>query len=469
MTRLARTITVPRPLAEVFPYVANFAHIAEWDPGVAASAKLTPGPVREGSRFRLVVRFGPRRTAMEYVMKTFEQDRRIVLEGSGGPIRAVDDIRFSAIDAGTRIDYRADIDLSGLAGLAQPFIGPVLQRVGKKAMNGLQKALSSGAGVPARSALQDLMDRLLLPGALGFTSWGYELRKSDWQALTVSLAGRTAVVTGATSGLGRVTAERLAELGARVICVARDREKAERAKREITQATGNEDVAIELADLSMMAQVRALADRLLENEEQIHILVNNAAMLPGERRLTEEGLEATFATDLLSPFLLTELLIPKLEASAPARIVNVSSGGMYLSGIDLEDLQNTKGKFDGARAYARAKRGLVMLSEHWTERLAGTGVVVNAMHPGWADTPGVEDSLPGFYRLTRAVLRTPEQGADTIVWLAAAPEAGEVSGKFWLDREPHTTAVLPGTRSSAAQRRELAEALRRLSGLQEGS
>jgi len=201
---------------------------------------------------------------------------------------------------------------------------------------------------------------------------------------------------------------------------------------------------------------------LLEQEKELHVLVNNAAVLPAEKTMTAEGLETAFATNLLSPWLLTRLLVPRLEASAPARIVNVSSGGMYLSGVDVEKLLDPSGPYDGSRSYARAKRGLMILTETWAEELAGSGVVVNAMHPGWADTPGVQDSLPAFHRLTRPVLRTAEQGADTIVWLAAATEAGQVSGKFWLDREPHLAAIFPGTAGSEAERQRLIDELTRL-------
>ena len=253
----------------------------------------------------------------------------------------------------------------------------------------------------------------------------------------------------------------MAGLGARVILVGRDSTKLRQARREIITATGNERIATERADLGLLADVKALVRRLLEQEPEIHVLVNNAAVLPGSRSQTSEGLETAFATDLLSPFLLTSLLLPRLRASAPARIVNVSSGGMYLSGIDLDDLENARGSYDGSRAYARAKRGLMMLTEYWADSLEGSGVVVNAMHPGWADTPGVQDSLPGFHRLTRSVLRSPEQGADTIVWLAAAPEAGQVSGKFWLDREPHLSAILPGTAGNRDLRERLVEELAR--------
>ena len=132
---------------------------------------------------------------------------------------------------------------------------------------------------------------------------------------------------------------------------------------------------------------------------------------------------------------------------------------MYLSGLEANDLEYEHGEFDGARAYARAKRALMVLTEQWAEELRDSGVVVNAMHPGWADTPGVADSLPGFYGLMQPLLRSPEQGADTIVWLAAAPDAAETSGRFYLDREPHVTTVIPGTGGDTCERRQLRSAL----------
>jgi len=463
MIRLQETIEVPRPIDEVFAYASNFSNTAQWDPGVVASRKISQGPVGVGAEFALRVRFGPRSIPMTYVVREYGPPKRVVLEGTGDSVHALDDIRFASTSGGTRITYTADISMLGTFSVVEPLLKGALDRVGKDAVRGLQAALTEEPPPPGRSRLTDLQDCLILPGLIGFTNMGYRWHKRNWKPLAVSLHGRTVVVTGATSGLGRAAASQLADLGARVILVGRDPDKAEAIRREIVAMTGNNNIAVALADLSLLADVRKLAKRLLK-EPSIHVLVNNAGVLLNQRTTTGEGNETTLATNLLAPYLLTQMLLPRLRESAPSRIINVSSGGMYATGLALDDLQYEKSTYDGSRAYARTKRALVVLTEIWAEQLKDSGVVVHAMHPGWADTPGVAGSLPGFHTITRRLLRTAEQGADTVTWLAAAPEAAKVSGVFWLDREPHTTHVLPGTDPSPQARQQLWDALARLTG-----
>jgi len=464
MIRLRETIEVPRPIDEVFAYVSNFSSTAQWDPGVVASRKISEGAVGVGTEFALRVRFGPRSVPMTYVVREYGPPKRVVLEGKGDSIHALDDIRFAPTPGGTRIAYTADISMLGAFSFAERWLDGPLDRVGKDAVRGLQAALTEERTPPGRSRLTDLQDRLIVPGLVGFTNVGYLWHKRNWKPLVVSLRGRTIVITGATSGLGRAAASQLADLGARVILVGRDPDKAEATRQEIVAMTGNDNVAVALADLSQLSDVRKLALKLLKDEPRIHVLVNNAGVLLNQRRTTAEGNETTLATNLLAPFLLTQMLLPRLRESAPSRIINVSSGGMYATGLALDDLQYEKGTYDGSRAYARTKRALVVLTEIWAEQLKDSGVVVHAMHPGWADTPGVAGSLPGFHTITRRLLRTAEQGADTVTWLAAAPEAAKVSGVFWLDREPHTTHVFPGTDPSPQERQQLWDALARLTG-----
>lgn len=302
-----------------------------------------------------------------------------------------------------------------------------------------------------------MLDTILDKSVVGYTSLGYRLRPHP--PIEVDLGGRVAMVTGATSGLGRETALELARLGATVTLVGRNPEKTEEVARAVRRDTASSRVATAIADLSSMAEVRALAER---THAPVHILVNNAGVLLSERSETAEGIESTLATNLLGHFLLTNLLVDKLER--PARIINVSSGGMYSQRIHVEDLQMKQGRYDGTVAYARTKRGQVILTELWAELLESKGVVVHSMHPGWADTPGVSKSLPLFHKVTKPLLRTPAEGADTIVWLAASEEAGRSSGQFWHDRRPRPTHRLRGTRETEAERRTLWRRLAELSG-----
>jgi dehydrogenase/reductase SDR family member 12 len=464
MITLHEVIDVPRPIDDVFHYTGNFGNASQWDPGVARSHKTSQGPIAVGTEYALRVKFGPRSIPMTYVVREYVPPKRVVLEGKGNSIHALDDIAFAATAGGTRITYTAKISMLGAFSVIEPLLSGALDRVGKRAVLGLQAALSREPPSPPRSVLADLQDRLILPGLVGFTNVGYRWHKRSWKPMAVSLRGRTVVITGATSGLGQAAAAQLAELGARVILVGRDSEKAETTRGEIVAATGNASVAVALADLSLLKDVRKLAQHLLENESSIHVLVNNAGVLLNERTTTAEGNETSLATNLLAPWLLTQLLLPRLRESAPSRIINVSSGGMYATGLALDDLQYESSAYNGSRAYARAKRALVVLTEMWAAQLQNSGVVVNAMHPGWADTPGVASALPGFRAITRHLLRTADQGADTITWLAAAPEAATVSGAFWLDRQPHSTHVFPGTDPSPRERQQLWDALARLTG-----
>jgi NAD(P)-dependent dehydrogenase (short-subunit alcohol dehydrogenase family) len=200
-----------------------------------------------------------------------------------------------------------------------------------------------------------------------------------------------------------------------------------------------------LADLSLLADARRLASAYAATHDRLDVLVHNAGALLHERTETTEGNEVTLATHVLSPFVATELLLPLLEAGAPGRVVLVASGGMYTARLDVDELVRAM-PYDGVKQYARAKRAQVALAGEWTRRLGNRPVVVNAMHPGWANTPGIRDALPGFSRILRPVLRTPEEGADTIAWLAAAPVAAAIRGAFLLDRRPRATHRLRRTR-----------------------
>jgi NAD(P)-dependent dehydrogenase (short-subunit alcohol dehydrogenase family) len=283
-----------------------------------------------------------------------------------------------------------------------------------------------------------------------FTNLGYQVRSREWDSALPEMRGATAIITGATSGLGLAAAKRMAGLGARVALVGRNEQKLEAAIAEVSDGTESEVVGYR-ADLSSLDQVRRLAAELLAGEERIDVLVNNASVLAPERTTSVDGFELTLATNLLGTFLLTNLLIPRMVRSAPARIVTVSSGGMYTEGLDVSGLEMDAGEYGGAAAYARTKRAQVVLTELWADRLHGTGVVAHSMHPGWVNTPGVAASLPTFRRVMGPLLRNADQGADTIVWLSADKDALESSGEFWLDRRPRSKHRLKRTAAGDAE------------------
>ncbi|MFJ5986044.1 SDR family NAD(P)-dependent oxidoreductase [Lentzea sp. NPDC092896] len=286
--------------------------------------------------------------------------------------------------------------------------------------------------------LDTVADRLVVPG---YSKLGFQLRRRGWPPLLPgSLRGRKAVVTGAGTGIGKATALGLARLGAEVVLVVRDERKGAAARDEIAAAVPGAVVEIRLCDLSSSESVRRFAASL----DRLDILVHNAGVLPQERTETEDGHELTFATHVLGPLLMTDLLRPKLAASSDPRVVLVSSGGMYTQRLHADDPEYREGDYRGATAYARTKRMQVALAPLLSERYAQDGIGVHAMHPGWADTPGVAGSLPGFHRLTRTFLRTAEEGADTVVWLAATTPAPR-SGQFWHDRRARPTHLLPTT------------------------
>ncbi|HUG32708.1 MAG TPA: SDR family NAD(P)-dependent oxidoreductase [Acidimicrobiia bacterium] len=295
------------------------------------------------------------------------------------------------------------------------------------------------------------MSLLTIPS---FTNVGYWLHSRDHHQVDADMSGQTVVITGGTGGLGRAGAEAIAGLGARTVVIGRSTDKLSAAESEIAG-----DVIGHEADLSLMSEIRDLAERLLERERRIDVLINNVGVLLPELETTDEGLEKTFATDLAGHFLFTNLLIPRLVESAPARIVNMTSGGMYSERIRPDDLQFERREYKGTSAYAHAKRGQVILTGMWAEQLEGTGVSVHVMHPGWANTAGVARSLPIFDILMRPLLRSAEQGADTMVWLAAAPEPAQTSGELWFDRETAPKHLLDRTREDESDRRRLWQAL----------
>jgi dehydrogenase/reductase SDR family protein 12 len=294
------------------------------------------------------------------------------------------------------------------------------------------------------------VDRALEASVVGsFTRIGPAVRRRlfNWEPpATHGMDGKISVVTGATSGLGLVTATELARLGSRVVLLVRDRERGRAVSNEIAETTGSSDVTVVAVDMGDLDAVRRAATAL-RDLPRIDVLVHNAGALGRARQVSPQGIEQTVAAQLLGPFLLTNLLGAQLRFVG-SRVIFVTSGGMYTEPLDVEALEMSPETYNGATAYARVKRAQVSLVERWAPQLDGLAITMTAMHPGWADTPGVRTSLPAFRRIVGPLLRTPSQGADTIIWLASAPGAGIPSGSLWLDRRQRSPHRLSRTRRS---------------------
>jgi len=272
------------------------------------------------------------------------------------------------------------------------------------------------------------------------------------------LTGRVCLVTGASNGIGLETAAALAGMGASVIMHARDARRGEAALAEVRRRYPDGDVRLMLADLASLAEVRQLAADIRSHHDRLPVLVNNAGAYNTTRSTTRDGFETTFAVNHLAHFLLTRELLPLLRASAPARIINVSSNAHRIGRLDFDDLNAVRG-YGGMRAYGTSKLANILFTYELARRLDGAGVTANAVHPGSVATgfalnngPLMRGAFRVFHVVGRPFFLTPAQGADTVIYLASSPEVEGITGRYWVKRRP--------VRSSAASYDD--EAARRL-------
>jgi NAD(P)-dependent dehydrogenase (short-subunit alcohol dehydrogenase family) len=302
--------------------------------------------------------------------------------------------------------------------------------------------------LPVR-ALDTVLDRSLV---LGYTTIGLRVRQAlpGWPVDPApdALAGRDVLVTGASSGLGIATAEGLAALGARVHLVVRDEAKGGRVLDEIGGRLPGATLRLWRCDVGDVDDVRRFAGEVAAELPAIHAIVHNAGVMPPERTESAQGHELSMAVHVVGPVVMTEALRPQL---AGGRVVLVSSGGMYGQALRADDPEFRRGAYSPTTAYARSKRMQVEMLPLLADRWSLDGITAAVMHPGWADTPGVRESLPRFRSITRPVLRDDAQGADTSVWLVGV-EPAPPTGRFWHDRVERPTHLLPTTHTREGDR-----------------
>lgn len=254
------------------------------------------------------------------------------------------------------------------------------------------------------------------------------------------LSGKICLVTGATSGIGKETARALAAMGAHVVIAARNIELAERVKQEFITTTGNTSIDVMLCDFVSFASIMTFAKSFKAKYNRLHILVNNAGLMERERKVSRDGIELTFAVNHLAPFLLTKLLLDTIKASAPARIVNVSSDAHKGAVINFEDIEGKK-SFSGWKAYGQSKLANILFTRHLATMLRGSGVTVNCLHPGVVAT-GFFEFLPAPLQfIAKIFMLTPEKGAETSIYLASSPEVENVSGEYFNKKKIALTSL----------------------------
>lgn len=455
MITLHEKIDVNRPLHEALRYLADFRTAPEWGHSIAAARKLTRGPVANGTRFEVVCRHPLGRLSVHYTLTRLDEAGVISLHGTNRYFSVDDLIHLSETATGTRIDYRTVFRFNKPLCWIEERLRGGLEETGRMSAQRIKRALDDHLPAPCKCRNSERGEKLLLPAVFDFTRFGFRHACKRFQPMSRSMLGKHIVITDASSGIGLATARRLAESGAQLTLVIRDESKALGLQRALERESGNPHVHLEVADLSRMAEVDRLVRRLRRLDRPVDVLVNNTGAPSNSRRDTGEGLEYNFALSLLSPYRLTCGLKPLLDRAGTARVINVLATGMYTQALSLEHLEAPPQGYSGGVACARAKRALMVVTREWARQWRQDGIVVNAMHPGWVSTPEAQTTWPRFQRLARPVLRTPEQGADTIIWLAVASEAALCSGELFLDREPRAANLLASTRESPEQCRQL--------------
>ncbi|MGI8586502.1 MAG: SDR family oxidoreductase [Chloroflexia bacterium] len=273
--------------------------------------------------------------------------------------------------------------------------------------------------------------------------------------IDLPMHGKTCLVTGANSGIGKATAASLAQLGAGVVMVCRDQARGEAARAEIQASSSNDAVSLLLADLASMSDVRRLAAQIREQHDRLDVLINNAGVALDHRQVTEDGLETTFAVNYLAPFLLTHLLLDLLKKSAPSRIVNVASyTHTWVKMIPWDDLQSER-EYDSRSAYNLSKLMDILFTYELSKRLAGSGVTANCLHPGWPMKTNLDREAKGsgalVVKISRLFAISAERGAGTSIYLAGSPEVETTSGRYFAKSKPAESSALSHD-EAAAQR-----------------
>lgn len=418
-----KEIAVNQPINRVFSYIFDFSQLYEWDDHVTEGKRVDLGSIGVGSKFNFTYSFAGTLQSIDYNLKGFKENDFLELECSSSNFSAIDRITFEKQSATeTKIHYKSWIDLR--SGFKDFLLSPFIERIADRVLNRLKKVLEgSEAFVTHENPLS------ILNLAYRFTVKGWNHRRKQFCASKKG-QDKTILITGASSGLGRAALFNLAGKECNLVIVGRNEAKLHDLNRELKARGFSKGLFTYICDMQDTSAVANTCERIAADGHKLDVLINNAGALYSEP-LAINGVERTTVVDLISPWIICCKLLKTIRPGGC--IVNVSSGGIYGCKLDVPKLKVPDQPFSGSKAYANAKRAVNTFTTGLNREAEAKHIRVHSMHPGWADTPGALNSLPGFYKVTRRWLRSPFQGAETIVWLAM--HNPKVGGKFWLDRQ----------------------------------
>ncbi len=443
---IEKDISINRSITDVYKYVLDFSQLYEWDDHVMEGQRVDLGPIQVGSKFCFVYSFFGHLQELECTLKSIKPENLLLVSCEAPSFKAVNRITFQRSgDKQTKITYRVEIDVQSKIKALLFF--PFMEKIGSRVVTRLKECLENEETIYPKNKPLTLLNL-----SFRFTMKGWNYRRKQFSA--TSSQPKTVLITGATSGLGKSVAFSLAGKGCNLLLVGRNQEKIRALESDLREQGFDKEIRIYICDMQNLHSVHQMCTQIITERMNIDVLINNAGALFAEA-FEVEGIERTTVVDLIAPWIISCKLLQQIRTGGC--IINVSSGGMYSCALSLSKLKIPDEPFSGSKAYAMAKRAMVVASRGLNAHTEPKGIRVHCMQPGWADTPGILNSLPNFHKLTKRWLRTPFQGADTIVWLAMRnPQAG---GQFWLDRQIQPHHILKSTEIPESSDQELREFL----------
>lgn len=460
-----KKVTVDRSIEDCFTYLADLRNMVDWDQTVMRARKSSRGAIGLNTDFHIEYQMGPMSFDVIFEITAFSKPDAVCAKGECEAFDMLYEFVLSQKEGQpSEISLSSQIKLKGAYSLFKAPLGARVHRFLKKGIDRLVQTLAERPSFQPLTASEQLENKLIVPSLLKLSRFGYARKKRHWQPYFNSLKGKNVLITDGTSDLGVQLIEDFTRLGARVMFVSADLDKAERVLENAKEAEGEGAVIspiFEHLDLSLLGDVNKLAQKVHQHFNSLSVLVNNYGQIIKKRHTTKEGFEKSFASLLLGPFVLTESLHELLRHADRPKVINVISSGVYMQPIDPDDLESKKKPYNGFLAYARSRRGLLDMTKVWAKTWGEKNhISVHCVNPGWVDSHELRPQLVGVRAIAKPLMRNLWQASDSITWLASSPAAEEVNGLYWLDRRPLTESLLTLTKSSDKKQDQLYAALR---------